>query len=100
MRAAVEVFVHPCGTSDAPGGGGRIPWRCSESGLQTQIASTRISTSPADGTGMGRVPMRSTPGGPKAEISTAFIEVGKVICLAIGARLCRGRRRRLNPVRR
>ena len=40
--------------SEAPGGGGYLPSRCSTSGRFTPAAATSISTSPAPGTGSGR----------------------------------------------
>ena len=50
--------------SEAPGGGGYLPSRCSTSGRFTPAASTSIKTSPAAGTGSGRSASFRTSGGP------------------------------------
>src|ERR1039457_1702933 len=51
-------------TGDVPGGGGYWPARCSTSGRFTPAASTRISTSPGPGTGVGTSAICRTSGGP------------------------------------
>ncbi len=65
--------------SEAPGGGGYSPWRCITSGRLTPAAATLISTSPAPGIGIGRVPGRSTSGPPGSVISMAVMVAGSVV---------------------
>jgi hypothetical protein len=59
--------------SDAPGGGGYLPWRWTTSGRFTPAAATWMTTSSSAGTGIGRVVTLSTSGGPGCAISTALI---------------------------
>ena len=58
--------------SEAPGGGGYLPRRCSTSGRLTPAAATSIRISPAAGTGSGRSASFRTSGGPDCVISTAL----------------------------
>ena len=52
------------GMSDAPGGGGYLPWRCIRSGRFTPAAATLISTSSAPAAGLGRSTGVRTSGPP------------------------------------
>src|SRR5256885_2308344 len=56
-----------------PAGGGYRPLRCRTSGRFTPAAATRISTSPAAGSGTARSTACSTWGGPGSRISTAVM---------------------------
>src|SRR6185436_9475047 len=60
------------GMSEAPGGTGYRPFRCSTSGRLMHDAATRISASPAPNAGVGRSVSRSTPALPGAVISIAL----------------------------
>src|SRR5437588_446037 len=91
---ATSPAISRPGMSDAPGGGGYLPCRCMMSGRLTPAAATRTSTSPALGSGTGRLTRRRTSGPPGAAISIAFIEVG---VRGMTLTLLRGRRRHVVP---
>src|SRR5262249_40902724 len=69
-RASITPETSRPRMSDAPGGGGYLPCRCTRSGRFTPAADTRIKTSPWPAIGSDRSPSRRTSGPPKEENST------------------------------
>jgi DNA-binding MarR family transcriptional regulator len=60
------------GTSDAPGGGGYIPWRCITSARLTAVAMTSTTTSFGPGSGSGCSVHSRTSGPPGSRMLIAY----------------------------
>ncbi len=59
--------------SDAPGGGGYWPWRCSRSARLTALATTSSTTSPGPASGSGTWAHSSTSGPPGSRTVIAYM---------------------------